>query len=322
MKKLTCVLFLAGALSVPSAVFAEASWYGSLRVGVQSSDSNISIADGASRWGIRGSVEAGEGLTGVYRFETKIGANNATSPGGRLSYVGLSGGFGTVTLGQVWSASFNATGAMTDNSNYYGDSETTYRHGNAISYAFSNDAMSLQADATYGADGGPKDLERFEFGLTVNVGDIGAVAVSYMDDKHATTLEDVDDDDTTPDVSTDWRTKTTVVTGQMSVAGMTVYVGSGKDKYTNITADDGDGDPNVGADGFAKPDDKTTFFGARGGLGDTGMSYVFQWRDKDTHKPWVLALNKSLGDATLIVEHGNGDDAAPDKTQVGLKISF
>ena len=72
MKKLLVTLALAGTLSVPSVVFAKASWYGSLRVGVQSQDSNISVVDGVSRWGIRGSNEAGEGLTAVYRFEQGI----------------------------------------------------------------------------------------------------------------------------------------------------------------------------------------------------------------------------------------------------------
>ena len=43
---------------------------------------------------------------------------NATgqSGGGRLAYVGLSGGFGTLTIGQIWSASYNSVGAITDNS--------------------------------------------------------------------------------------------------------------------------------------------------------------------------------------------------------------
>ena len=55
-----------------------------------------------------------------------------------------------MTLGQIWSASYNSFGAITDNSRFYGDSQTTYRHGNAISYAFSNDLMALQVDAVYG----------------------------------------------------------------------------------------------------------------------------------------------------------------------------
>ena len=65
------ILVLAGVLSVPSAVFAEANWYGSLRSGLEVSDGNTKVVDIGSRWGIKGSAEAGEGLTAVYRFEHK-----------------------------------------------------------------------------------------------------------------------------------------------------------------------------------------------------------------------------------------------------------
>ena len=144
-------------MSVPSVVFAEASWYGSLRAGIKAS-STTGVANGGSRWGIMGSSEVSEGLTAVYRFEQGIDSANASqsnvsgsdgsfSSGGRLSYVGLSGGFGTLTIGQVWSASYNSFGAITDNSGFLGDSETSYRNGNAVSYAVSVENISIQVDA-------------------------------------------------------------------------------------------------------------------------------------------------------------------------------
>ncbi len=40
------ILVFAGVLSVPSAVFAKASWYGSLRAGVKSSASDVNVFDG------------------------------------------------------------------------------------------------------------------------------------------------------------------------------------------------------------------------------------------------------------------------------------
>ena len=367
-------------LSVPSVVFAEASWYGSLRAGVKSSDGNISVVDGVSRWGIKGSVEAGEGLTGVYRFEHKINAAKASlSGGGRLSYVGLSGGFGTFTMGQIWSASYNAFGAVTDNSVVNGDAQTTYRHGDVVSYAFSNDLMSLQLDAAYG-DGGkdnvndnPKDdLERVEFGLSINVGEIGKVAFSHMDDKYTLMpahlkkgADGADGDDATftYDYNHDstWRTKTNSFAAEISVSDVTVYVGTQKQKKMNTTAEiDGFdpaaatntpvflaaattvqeslGDHYVGkapddyetggtvnqGSALADSEQKTTFFGIRGGLGDTGVSYLFQWRDvKDSHKPWLLGLYKGLGGgASLVFEHVNNDDNAANLSAAYLKIDF
>ncbi len=175
-------------MSVPSVVLAEASWYGSLRGGVEVGGGNdASFKDGGSRWGIKGSSEISEGLSAVYRFEHKISTTDASQPGGRLAYAGLSGGFGTVSLGQVWSASFNHVGGITDGSWFYGDSETSYRVGNALSYAISAGAISMQLDAIM--DGG-KDtgdsVDQLEFGMTVNLGDIGKLGLAYVDTKDET----------------------------------------------------------------------------------------------------------------------------------------
>jgi len=319
MKKLMAILVLAGVLSIPSAVFAEASWYGSLRAGVKSSDSNVAVFDGGSRWGIKGSHEAGEGLSAVYRFEHKISTENAGQSSGRLAYVGLSGGFGTVTAGQIWSASYNSFGAVTDSSWFWGNAQTSYRHGQAISYAFSNDLMSLQLDAIY--DGGMEmgdapndpDLEKVEFGLTVNVGDIGKIAVAHIDDKFTFSNNDTVDDKSD---DTSKQTKTNSVAGEISVAGLRVYVGTAKSS-TDTRAE------GTNSADATESEQKTTFFGFGGGLGDTGISYVFQWRDvKDVNKPWILGVGKSLGGgASMNIEHANNDGGA-NATRVNLQVNF
>ena len=172
-------------LSVPSVIFADASWYGSLRGGVEVGGGNdASFKDGGSRWGIKGSSEISEGLSAVYRFEHKISTANASQPGGRLAYAGLSGSFGTVSLGQVWSASFNHVGGITDGSWFYGNSETSYRVGNALSYAMSAGAISMQLDAVMdgGTDTG-ESVDQLEFGMTVSLGDIGKLGLAYVDTK-------------------------------------------------------------------------------------------------------------------------------------------
>ena len=172
-------------LSVPSVIFADASWYGSLRGGVEVGGGNdASFKDGGSRWGIKGSSEISEGLSAVYRFEHKISTANASQPGGRLAYAGLSGGFGTLTLGQVWSASFNHVGGITDGSWFYGNSETSYRVGNALSYAMSAGAISMQLDAIMDGDTDTGDaVDQLEFGMTVDLGDVGKVGIAYVDKK-------------------------------------------------------------------------------------------------------------------------------------------
>jgi len=69
MRKLIAVKVFAGVLSVPFVVFAESSWYGSLRFGVESSDSQISFKDVDFRWGFSSSAKSSDELTAVYRFE-------------------------------------------------------------------------------------------------------------------------------------------------------------------------------------------------------------------------------------------------------------
>ena len=181
MRKLLVTLALAGILSVPSVVFAEATWYGSLRGGLQAGGgADGQFFDGGSRWGIKGSAEVSDGLTAVYRFEHKISTADGGQPGGRLAYAGLSGGFGTISVGQIWNAAYNHVGVITDKSFYFGDAGTGYRHGNAISYAFSSGAVGFQLDLI--SDGGKdsgKAMDKTEFGVTIGLGEIGKVAIAH-----------------------------------------------------------------------------------------------------------------------------------------------
>ena len=315
MRHLCATLALAGALCVPTVVLAEATWYGSLRAGVESSDGNIAVRDGNSRWGIKGSAEAGEGLTVVYRFEHGISTEDASLSSGRLSYVGLSGGFGTLTVGNIWNAAYNAVGVITDNAMYYGDSETSYRHGPAISYAFSNDLMLLQLDAIYGGPEGlntdpDNDLQLIEFGLSINVGEIGKVAVAYTDDKYYRYPPAFS-------ISGTWRNKLYFTAAEVSVSDLTIYVG-----HRKLTGYD------TSSDNLREIEpQKTKFFGFRGGLGDTGIKYLFQYRDimgtPALPKPWVFGLSRSLGNgASINFEHADNDTLGANATRVNLTIDF
>ena len=107
------------------------------------------------------------------------------SAGGRLSNVSLSGGFGTITLGQIWSASGNHYGGAIDPS--HGSTVQAggagYRNGNSISYSSSAGDVSFQIDKVTG------DKEKVEFGATADLGPVG-VGLGYWnngvanDDNH------------------------------------------------------------------------------------------------------------------------------------------
>ena len=135
MKKQLIAVGLAGLLTIPAVSFgaemAGPSLYGSFRTGIIFGSDKSEVSDLYSRWGIQGSHEVSEGLTASYKYEARMDTADATSAGhrhtnveagaedslwaadgdsggGRLSNISLSGGFGTVTLGQIWSASANS----------------------------------------------------------------------------------------------------------------------------------------------------------------------------------------------------------------------
>ena len=162
-----------------------------------------SFSSFGSRWGIKGSSEVSEGLTGVYKFETRINANaTSTNAKGGIDdsqstnqlYVGLSGGFGSLTLGKQSGAAYNHSGAIRDISNWHSYGDVGSRLSNALSYSFSAEAFSMQVAAIMdGATDTDGAVDQVEFGMTVGLGDIGKVAIGYEK------VEDsmMDDDDVT-----------------------------------------------------------------------------------------------------------------------------
>ena len=172
-----------------------------------------------------------------------------------MAYVGLSGGFGSLTIGQIWSASYNSVGAITDNSYFFGDAETSYRNGRSVSYAVSVENISIQADAImnkgwgngsvaaspavaahsgdndtnpepHGAvaknDGTPEDdnVDQFELGVSMGLGESAKIAFAHK--SH----------DNTDDV----KTKSNYVAGQYTIGSMTAYLGVARHKTTDNTA--------------------------------------------------------------------------------------
>ncbi|TCO75759.1 putative porin [Plasticicumulans lactativorans] len=107
------------ALMGPGLASAETTLYGSVRVGVQYTDDDTTdvnawdVVNEASRLGVRGSEDLGGGLSAIYQYEFGVNADGKAdgSPfNQRLSWVGLKGGFGSVTAGRQYSPYYNAVG--------------------------------------------------------------------------------------------------------------------------------------------------------------------------------------------------------------------
>ena len=286
MKKQLIAVGLAGLLTIPAVSFGQEmagpSLYGSFRAGVSFGDGDASVNNYISRWGIRGSSEVSEGLTAAYRYETNLDLANAGLSGGRLSNVSLSGGFGTITVGQIWSAAYNHYGAALDPTYFKGSGGgTNFRIGNALSYASSAGDVSFQVDAVTGAS------EHIEFGATAALGPIG---IGFG---HWTNAND--------DASF------TGVAVSAGAGGVGLAIGLGKT--------DGDGSP-------ASEDTQTNLISVSGNIGDSGISYGLQIAssDNNANDQNLLSLVNTLGPGVAIhFEHLDNDTPT---SHLVLRVDF
>jgi predicted porin len=118
MKKSVLALAVAAALAAPLAAQADTILYGSARVSVDYNDEKIpsfnddftalttstdrywDVVNNDSRLGVLGSEDLGGGLSAVYQYEFGVDVTEGGNfESNRPKYVGLKGGFGTLTVG-------------------------------------------------------------------------------------------------------------------------------------------------------------------------------------------------------------------------------
>ena len=208
--------------------------------------------------------------------------------GGRLSSISLSGGFGTITLGHIWSASGVHYGFKLDGSYWNGTfGGATGRHGDVVSYSSSAGDVSFQIDKSTGDD------EKLDLGASASLGPVG-VGLGYS--KSAKTDGEISDKA---------FTGLAVTAG---AAGVDLAIGLGSS--TSATG--------------AKS--KTNILRIAGAVGDSGLSYSLQLANSDqaggAGDSNLLIVTNSLGSgASLIFEHvspGVGDASS----LLGLKVDF
>ena len=297
------------------------SLYGSFRTGLIISDGENDVSDLGSRWGFQGSAEVSEGLTAAFRYETNINTANAETSGGaghahaevegtpgnqtppvdnnvatdhghaeadansgsgRLSYVDLSGGFGTIRLGQIWSASANHYYFKIDPSHVKGKGGgSNFRNSNSISYSSSAGDVSFQIDKVTG------DKEKIEIGATAALGPIG-VGLGYWSNEN--------DDASFTGVA---------LTAGAAGVSLTLGLGSSDDKYgndSNITV------INIG--------------GALGDTGITYGIQITNDDDDAGDQNLIAMTSSLGSGASLIFEFADPGGAAESTSVVGLKVDF
>ena len=99
----------------------------------------------------------------------------------RLSYVGIKGDWGSLSLGSQWSTLFNTVGTFIDPSNRYGGTGNTcvqYRMKDSVAFTTQAGPVWVMADAQMSAGG--DDLDRATIGGTFSVGG-ASVGAAWQD---------------------------------------------------------------------------------------------------------------------------------------------
>ncbi len=304
----------------------------------------------------------------MYHWAQNVDATSGALTTPRLSNIGLSGGFGTILLGRQTTASRTHVGFL-DNASFLGDSETPGRSSNTISYALSVGSVSFKIDgvgmrgsgwsatapaatvstnnymlkpaggkadgklrpaAAATATSEDKGIDSAQLGMTLALGENGKIALAYAD----------------KDGFKDVKDTSTHIAGHYSIGGMGFHLGYAVHDYKFS------GIPTLAA---ATPDyaknreDKTIFYGVAGALGDTGVNFFMQVRnkkssgkivgdfdnnpsnpktigdiEKNSHTPYAVGISRALGGgASVHLEHSDPDlDDTKSTSVLALKVDF
>ena len=191
MNKKLIAAAVSAAVVAPVAAYGEATVYGNITNAIKlvSAGKNAVDSDGnpfedstnlatlGSRLGVKASSDLGNGLTASAKLELGVESdtNNGSDPFDktRIATVGLSGGFGSVTLGQQWSAYFNTFGTLVSPTYTVGHAAgpNQFRTGNTIQYANAFGPIGLQVDVRLDEGDGTDAKEKggTGIGLTLNL---------------------------------------------------------------------------------------------------------------------------------------------------------
>ncbi len=173
MQKKLIAVAIAGALAAPVAI-ADVAVSGSIRTGVEYTGSEWQVADNYSRLRFKSSSDLGNGQSAYMGYEFRVNSAQGSIVTGntqRLSYVGIKGDWGSLSLGSQWSTLFNTVGTFIDKSNRYGGTANVciqYRMKDSVSFTTQAGPVWIQADAQMSSGG--DDLDRATIGGTFSVG--------------------------------------------------------------------------------------------------------------------------------------------------------
>lgn len=134
MKKILAIA-IASAFAAPAfAATSNVDVYGFMHVAIEDTNvdnSDIAVVDRVSRIGFKGTEDLGGGMAAVWQIESALGSTGTgglvggSTWGGRDTFVGLKGGFGTVLLGRNNTPYKNSTGKL----DLFADTAADYNYG-------------------------------------------------------------------------------------------------------------------------------------------------------------------------------------------------
>ncbi len=146
---------MSAAVMMPVGAQAEATVYGRINnvlefndSGKAGEDTTADVSTVGSRFGIKGSADIGNGLTARGHYEFGLNTDKKeTGLNNRIASVGVAGGFGSIDVGNQWSAFYNTTGVDMDPSwNQGGIGGTPFRASNTVKYGNSVGPLNLELD--------------------------------------------------------------------------------------------------------------------------------------------------------------------------------
>jgi len=157
MSKKIIAVAVASIVAAPAA-YGDISAYGRIHNSIvfQEND-DVDVQNRGSRFGFRGSSDLGNGMEafGRYEFSTPADTNGKGVAETRLAYVGVSGSFGSVSLGQQWSAYYQNFGTHASPNIHIGPGQALGppRTGNTLQYSNSLGPISMKLDARIDDEG-------------------------------------------------------------------------------------------------------------------------------------------------------------------------
>lgn len=177
---------LSSALMTP-VTMAEVAVSGSIRSGIEHTGSDWQVIDNDSRLRFQFSSDLAEGQNAYMNYEFRVNAAQGSMETGDqklLSFIGVKGDWGSLSLGAQWSTAFNTVGTFIDKSFWYGGSSlecVQYRMNDSVMFATSLGGLSLMADAQMSSGG--DTLDRVTVGGLFSNGTLSLAAMyQHADD--------------------------------------------------------------------------------------------------------------------------------------------